>query len=104
MNEEQNTPMAPADPSGGNQAVDSDLAEIKRQALADLKPLISRIDLSPEDRFNMLIMIIRATDDKTLVEPAYEAAKGIEDETKRAKALVEVIEEIGYFAGQDSDQ
>lgn len=32
-----------------------------------------------------------------LIEPAYNAARNIEDETKRANALLDVIKEIDYF-------
>lgn len=45
-------------------------------------------------------LIIRSTGDQSLVGPAREAAKGIEDEQKRAQALLDIVKEIDYFANQ----
>jgi hypothetical protein len=45
-------------------------------------------------------LIIRSTDDQSLLAEAHEAAKAIEDETKRASALLDVIKEIDYFGNQ----
>ena len=87
-----------------SQGGDDELNRIKRQALADLKPLIGRVKLAPKEKFNMLMMIIRATDDKNLISQAYETAREIKDESKRAEALIEVIDEISYLASQKASQ
>lgn len=71
---------------------------IKQEALSELRPLVDKLDLSPEDKFNTLLLIIRSTDDKSLVPKAHEAAKGIEDESARASALLDIIKEIDYFS------
>lgn len=85
-------PLAPASSPDGN------LEAIKRDALTELRPLVDKLNLSPEDKFDTLLLIIRSTDDKSLVPQAHEAAKSIEDDTRRAEALLDVIKEIDYFS------
>lgn len=78
----------------------SDLEGIKKDALTELRPLVDKLDLPADERFDTLLLIIRSTDDQSLVGAAHEAAKAIEDETKRAQALLDVIKEIDFFANQ----
>lgn len=77
----------------------SDLDSIKKTALEELRPLVDKLDLPADEKFDTLLLLIRSTDDKTLVSAAHEAARGISDETKRAQALLDVIKEIDYFSG-----
>lgn len=79
-------------------AVDGDLESIKKDALTELRPLVDKLNLSPQDKFDTLLLIIRSTDDKSLVGQAHAAAKTIEDESKKAEALLDVIKEIDYFS------
>ena len=72
----------------------SDLEDVKVNALRELRPLVDRLDLAPNEKFDIYFLIIKSTGDKTLMEPAYEAARQIEDEGKRAKALLDIIQEI----------
>lgn len=74
------------------------LDALKKSALEELRPLVGKLDLPPEDKFDTLLLIIRSTDDQTLLAPAHDAAKAIPDETKRAQALLDVIKEIDYFS------
>lgn len=76
---------------------DNDLLDIKQQALHELAPLIDQLDMSPEDKFHTIMMMIQASDDQNLVEKAYEAAHSIEDEHARAQALLDIVNEINYF-------
>ncbi|MBA2278832.1 hypothetical protein H0V99_00095 [Candidatus Saccharibacteria bacterium] len=76
---------------------DEDLAAIKQQALQQLSPIIDHLEQSPEEKFHITMMMLQATDDQNLVRTAYEAAKAIVDEKKRAKALLDVVNEITYF-------
>jgi hypothetical protein len=92
-----NAGVATAAPAVGN------LNELKKTALEELRPLVGKLGLPPEDKFDTLLLIIRSTDDQTLLEPAHEAARAISDETKRAQALLDVIKEIDYF-GQGQQQ
>jgi hypothetical protein len=80
---------------------DEELSAIKIQALDELYPLIDKLDLSPEERFKIIMMMIQASDNEDLVELAYEAAHKIQDEKTKAQALLDIINEINYFTHQD---
>ncbi|HET8992107.1 MAG TPA: hypothetical protein VFN31_03690 [Candidatus Saccharimonadales bacterium] len=83
-----------------DQAVD--LVDLKTKALDELYPIIHKLDLSAEDNFKTLMMMIQATDNKDLIGQAYEAAERIEDESARAKALLDIVNEINYFTNHPS--
>lgn len=91
------TPSLPAMP-GMTGIANSSLDDLKKTALEELRPLVGKLNLPPEDKFDTLLLIIRSTDDQSLLEPAHEAAKAIQDEDKRAQALLDVIKEIDYFS------
>ena len=74
-----------------------DLDMIKNHALEDLRPLVEKLTVSNEEKFDIYLLLLRSSDDNTLVEPAYNAARSIEDETKRANALLDIIKEVDYF-------
>ena len=74
-----------------------DLDIIKNHALEDLRPLVEKLTVSNEEKFDIYLLLLRSSDDNTLVEPAYNAARAIEDETKRANALLDIIKEVDYF-------
>lgn len=76
----------------------SDLDSIKKDALNELRPLVDKLDLEPEEKFETYLLLIRSTDDKTLIAPAHVAAQSIADETKRAQALLDIIKEIDYLS------
>ena len=71
--------------------------DIKRQAITELRPLVDQLDLPAEDKFDALLLLIRTTDDSTLIPAAHEAAKGIADGSRRAQALLDVIKEIDFL-------
>ena len=73
------------------------LEDIKRQAITELRPLVDKLNLPPEDRFDTLLLLIRTTDDSSLIPAAHDAAKEIADESRRAQALLDVIKEIDFF-------
>lgn len=83
--------------SSSNAASNDDLQHIKDEALEKLRPLVDKLDQGPEEKFDTLLMLIRASDDKSLIKPAYEAAEAIEDDQKRAKALLDVVNEVNYL-------
>lgn len=74
------------------------LDSIKKEALGELRPLVDKLNVSPEEKFDTYLLLIRSTDDKTLIAPAHEAAKAIKDEAKRADALLNIIKEIDYLS------
>lgn len=75
----------------------SNLDSIKQDALLELRPLVEKLNLSPNDKFDTLLLLIRSTDDSSLLPAAHAAAKQIPDETRRAQALLDVIKEIDFF-------
>ncbi len=112
--ETQTTPMAvapvveePAAPAVEEPAIApvampavNDLEEIKKDALSELRPLIDKLDVSPEEKFDTLLLIIRSTDDQSLLAATHEAAKAIPDDSRRAQALLDIIKEIDFFSNK----
>lgn len=82
---------------------DDDLLNIKRAALEELSPLIDHLEQDAEEKFRTTMMMIQASDNKSLVPQAFEAAKGIQDNTKRAQALLDIVNEINYFTQKHND-
>lgn len=76
------------------------LEDVKLEAINELRPLIDKLDLPAEEKFDTYLLLIRCTDDKELVPPAHEVAKLIEDESRRALALLDIIKEIDYLASK----
>ena len=68
--------------------------EIKEAALRDLVPLLDRVNLDSEEKFNIYRSIFENLRDYTVLDSAYHAAHGISDETKRAEALLYLVESI----------
>ena len=80
------------------------LAAIKKDALVELRPLVDKLNVSAEEKFDTYLLLIRSTDDANLIAPAHEAAKAIEDETRRAEALLDIIKEIDFLSNQKQDK
>lgn len=100
--EEEAKSVSPADePSvaAPSSSAGNDLDAIKQEALNDLRPLVDKLNVSPEEKFDTYLLLLRSTDDKALIAPAYEAAHGITDEARRAQALLDIIKEIDYLSG-----
>lgn len=105
------TPSASPEPSVDAQApataslstedrpvVSGELDSIKQEALGELRPLVDKLDVSPEEKFDTYLLLLRSTDDKDLIAPAHDAAKGITDEARRAQALLDIIKEIDFLS------
>lgn len=85
---------APAPAAAADPALDT----IKQTALNELRPLVDKLDVSPEEKFDTYLLLLRSTDDKTLIAPAHDAAVTIVDEARRAQALLDIIKEIDYLS------
>jgi len=94
----------PAPVSENVQIEGKSLEDVRKNALTELRPLVDKLDMMPEDKFDLCLMLLRSTDDKTLIPTAYEAAKNITDETKRAQALLDVIREIDFLSTPEVPQ
>lgn len=68
--------------------------EVKRAALRDLLPLLDKIHTNEIQKFNIYKDIFEELKDYTVLEPAYQAAREIPDETTRAEALLYLVEAI----------
>ena len=91
------TPLQPTSPMSA-----SGLDDIKRQALEQLSPLVNQLEQAPEERYKTLMMMIQASDNDSLINEAYAAAQKISDEKARAEALLNIVNEINYFAQKNA--
>lgn len=91
------TPQAPA-----AAATPGDLDSIKQEALGELRPLVDKLDVSPEEKFDTYLLLLRSTDDQSLIAPGFAAARAIADEARRAQALLDIIKEIDYLSGRQA--
>lgn len=80
-----------------------DLLSIKKDALQNLTPLLDHLDQAPEDKFRTTMMLIQASDDKSLIQAAYTAAQQITDEKEKAQALLDIVNEINYFTQEPAE-
>lgn len=87
-------PATPPPTTSGSGELDS----IKMDALNELRPLVDKLDVSPEEKFDTYLLLLRSTDDQTLIAPAHESAKSITDEARRAQALLDIIKEIDFLS------
>jgi hypothetical protein len=91
-------PLAAVIDTPGPVGIAGDLADIKKDALNELRPLVDKLTLEPDEKFDTYLLLLRSTDDKSLIAPAYAAAQAIPDETRRAQALLDIIKEIDYLS------
>lgn len=95
---------APVAPPPMTEEASNTLSEIKQDALQQLSPLVDHLEQTPEEKFRTTMMMLQATDNHDLVKTAYEAAQSITDEKARARALLDVVNEINYFHQQEKQQ
>ncbi len=91
------TPVVPTSPTTfetPNTTQNLNMHQIKEAALRDLIPLLNHLSLDPTQKFNLYRDIFENLKDYTVLEPAYNAAKEIPDENKRAEALLYLVESI----------
>lgn len=93
------------DPVGDSNVNDSstnkstaDLSDVKQEALNELRPLIEKLSLPAEEKFDVYLLLIRNTDDATLIPAAHATAQAISDESRKAQALLDIIKEINYLS------
>jgi hypothetical protein len=92
-------PITVPAPAPAMSATSGDLDSIKKDALSELRPLVDKLNVAPEEKFDTYLLLLRSTDDQALIAPAHEAARNIADEARRAQALLDVIKEIDYLSG-----
>ena len=78
----------------GGEGEDSNVRQIRESALRDLIPLLDKLKMTPSQRFGICRDIFEDLHDYKILEPAYKAAKEIEDEGERAEALLYLVESV----------
>ena len=68
--------------------------QVRESALRDLVPLLGHLNMDPSQKFNLYCDIFENLRDYTILEPAYQAAREIPNETERAEALLYLVEAI----------
>ena len=86
------TPGLNNNETAGNEGVNMQFEEVKKQMLQDLYPLMDKIKMQPEQKFKVYKQMIESTGSKDMITSAYEAVKGIGDEAERAEALLFLVE------------
>ena len=81
-------PKAPATHKAHN------LDDLKMKAITELKGLVDKVDLLPEDKFMVYREVIEASRDASYLPAAYAAAQKIADDNIRARALLFVVDAI----------
>lgn len=81
---------APVSPASAN----FNMHQVKEAALRDLIPLLDRLNMTPSQRFDICRSIFEDLRDYSVLEQAYRAAAEIPNETKRAEALLYLVETI----------
>lgn len=97
ITEAPTTPAMEAPANIMNELNGNSLDDLRQKALRDLRPIVDKVELNDEESFDVLLLLIRETDDESLLPRAYEAARQIHDEARRAQALLDVIKETDYF-------
>lgn len=94
------TPRPTTDNTSRSYATPTDMSldDIKQNALSELRPLVNKLNVSPEEKFDTYLLLLRSTDDTSLIAPAHEAAVAIPDETRKAQALLDIIKEIDFLS------
>ena len=79
-------------------AGDGDLDSIRTSAIAELRPLLDKVEITPEEKFTLLVTLFNANHDQSLMDPAFAAAREITDDAHKAEALLEVIRDINSLS------
>lgn len=93
-------PAQPLKTAGLTSAAPTDLEALKRETIAELRPLVDKLNIDPADKFDALLLMIRTTDDGSLLADAHKTAMQISDDSRRAQALLDVIKEIDFFSSR----
>lgn len=87
-------PSAEAILSEGLASEDENLKAVRENILKDLMPLMDKVQGTPEEKFTIYKDAIDTLHDKNLVSDAYSIASQIDDETKKASSLLELMQAI----------
>lgn len=72
-------------------AAAGNLESVKAEMMKELFPLMDKVQMESDEKFGIYQKMIDETNDDNMIPDAYQAAKGITDETKKAEALLYLI-------------
>ena len=70
------------------------IKQVKEAALRELAPILSKLDVPAEQKFDIYKNVIENYHDSSVIEPAYYAASEIKDDRDRGEALLYLIDSI----------
>ena len=68
--------------------------QVKEAALRGLAPILSKLDVPAEQKFDIYKNVIDNYHDSSVLEPAYRAASEISDDKERGEALLYLVDSI----------
>ena len=71
-----------------------DINQVKEAALRELAPILDKLDVPAEQKFDIYKDVIDNYHDTSVIEPAYQAASKISDDKERGEALLYIIDSI----------
>lgn len=72
----------------------TELKDVKEAVLRDLAPMVDKLDIDPDKKFDLYKEIREDLHDDSVIPSAYEATKGINDDEKRADALLYLYDSL----------
>lgn len=72
-------------------AMDGDLNQIRENALKELLPIMEKTQADPFQKYNLYRDAVLTLHDQGAVRGAYDSARQISDEGKRADALLDIV-------------
>ncbi len=70
------------------------ISQVKEAALRELAPILSKLDVPAEQKFDIYKTVIDNYHDSSVIEAAYYAASKIKDDRDRGEALLYLIDSI----------
>ena len=70
------------------------ISQVKEAALRELAPILGKLDVPAEQKFDIYKNVLENYHDSSVIEPAYYAASKIKDERNRGEALLYLIDSI----------
>ena len=74
--------------------VSGEFHEVKESILRDLAPMVDKIDMDPSKKFDLYKDIHEELHDDSVIASAYEVSKKIDDDEKRADALLYLYDSL----------
>lgn len=91
---EPTTPEATSSVAPFEREGNLDIKDVKEAALRELAPLLAKLDVPAEQKFDIYKNVIDTYHDSSVIASAYRAASEIEDERTRGEALLYIINSI----------